>query len=1011
MNRKTEWKKTNALSHIGSGAVGLLCLSFMFPVTHALASQSPEDYLKSAGKLELMQKGYTLKGVVKDQSGEPLGGVSIVVKGTTIGTSSDWDGNFTLEVPEKNTLLSFSFIGFKSRDVALNGQQNLTVILSEDTELLDEVIVVGYGSMKKSEISTSVASLKPSDFNMGGARDPMSVLEGKIAGLTITRTGGVNPNAGVAMQLRGVTSLTGSASPLMVIDGIPGGNTDLLQPEDIESIEVLKDGSAAAIYGSRANAGVILVTTKSGKKGVPQIDFSTYLTHHYVSHKPDFMSADQYRAYKNDPDNAKAGQMTDYGYSTDFFDQILDKNNLSQSYNLAVSGGSESANYRASVFYNNFLGVGLHNSRKNYGGRFALNAKGWEDMLSLQMNMATNFNDADLLGGMWESAFTRNPTSPVYNEDGTFFETEKETNPVGYFEQRSYKRDQQTTSANAKAMLTPIENLNFSIFGSVLRNTYTDNEYKEKNSKESIDSYEGGGYAKKDHFLETAYAIEPTVDYSLTLFKKHSLNAIAGYSYQYKVYENMTMENMGFLSDATSSNNMGAGSWLARGDAKMASLKKDETLIAFFGRVNYSYEGKYVAQFSLRREGSSKFGDNHKWGNFPAFSVAWNMTNEEFMKNIDYVSSLKLRTGYGVTGNSGIDPYRSKVSLGTGGFYIQDGEWLQTYGPSSNPNPNLRWEKKKEWNVGVDFGFIQNRLGGSIDLFKRTTSDLLESYSTQLPPFIQDNIYTNVGEVSSKGLEITLNTVPVSIRNFTWRSDATFSTNSNKLVRFSNDVYKIEYKEYGNIGGYGALGNAIRTYEGDNIGNFYGKRFAGFTEEGKWLFYKKDGSKVSAAEIGQEDLAVIGNGVPKFYASWSNYFNYKDFDFSLGFRGKFGFDILNVMEIAYGNKISLPTNVLNSAITTHNELNDTYQYSDYYIEKGNFVKLDNITAGYTFRKRAELKYIPQFRVYVTARDLLTITSYKGVNPEVNDTGLAPGMGSRDPYPTTTSVTVGVNVQF
>lgn len=989
----------------------LLCLSLAIQQSHVLASSAKEDAAKKHEIQEQAQKGYTVKGTVKDQYGDPLGGVSIIVKGTTIGTSSDMDGNFTLNVPEKKTTLAFSFIGFMTKDMALNGQNDLMIVLSEDTELLDEVVVVGYGSMKKSEISTSVASLKPTDFNLGGARDPMSVLEGKIAGLSITRKDGVNPNAGVAMQLRGVTSLTGDKSPLMVIDGIPGGNTDLLQPDDIESIEVLKDGSAAAIYGSRANAGVILVTTKSGKKGSTQVEYSTYFTHHYVAERADFMDAAEYRAYKNDPTNPKGGQMTDYGHTTDFFDQIINKSNLSQNHNLAVSGGSENANYRASLFYNNFEGIGLHNSRRNYGGRVAINAKGWEDMLALQMNIATNFNDADMLGGQWESALTRNPTAPIYNEDGTYFETEKETNPVGFFNQRTQTRDQQTTSANAKAVLTPIKDLNFSVFGSIQKNSYMDNEYKEKNSKESIDSYEGGGYAKKHSYSQTSFAIEPTIDYSLKVLEDHNFNALVGYSYQYKFHELMEMENMGFLSDATSSNNMGAGSWLTRGDAKMKSEKKDETLIAFFGRLNYSYKGKYVAQASLRREGSSKFGDNHKWGNFPAFSAAWNISNEDFMQNISYLSSLKLRAGYGVTGNSGIDPYKSKVFLGTGGAYIQDGQWLETYGPTSNPNPNLRWEKKKEWNVGIDFGFFNNRLGGSIDLFDRRTSDLLESYSTQLPPFIQDQIYTNVGEISSKGIELTLNTTPLVLKNFTWKSDLTFSTTSNKLVSFSNDVYSIEYKEYGDIGGYGQLGNAIRTYEGDNIGNFYGKRFAGLDAEGKWLFYKKDGSKVPAADIKQDDLSVIGNGVPKFYASWSNYLKYKDFDFSLSFRGKFGFDVLNIMEIAYGNKISLPTNVLNSATTTHKELNDTYQYSDYYIENASFVKLDNITVGYTFKKRASLKLMPQFRVYVTARDLLTITGYKGVNPEVDDTGLAPGMGSRDPYPTTTSLTVGLNVQF
>jgi hypothetical protein len=382
------------------------------------------------------------------------------------------------------------------------------------------------------------------------------------------------------------------------------------------------------------------------------------------------------------------------------------------------------------------------------------------------------------------------------------------------------------------------------------------------------------------------------------------------------------------------------------------------------------------------------------------------------MKKFSFLNSLKLRVGYGITGNSGIPNYRSLVTLGTGGFYLNpDGGWRQTYGPSRNPNPDLRWEKKKELNIGIDFSVLNYRLGGSIELYKRRTEDLLEDYNTQLPAFIQPTIFTNVGTIENKGIELTLNAIPVKTKNFTWSMDVTGSTNKNTMVTFSNDVFKITFKEYGGIGGFGALGNAIRTVEGGDLGNFYGKRFAGFDPNGKWLFYKADGkTQVPFSQITSDDLAVIGNGIPKYYASWTNDLSYKNIDLRIFFRGRFGNEILNTMELSYGNKVALPNNLLRSTFTTHAALNDTYQYSDYYLEPGGFLKLDNVTLGYRFNLKTA--YIRNLRIYATGTNLWTITKYKGNDPDfVNDTGLGAGVDSRGPYPSTRQFTLGANVGF
>lgn len=994
----------------------LLCLSLMLTQSYAFGSSEVDNTLKQAEVHVLAQKGYIVKGIVKDQLGEPLGGVSIVVKGTTVGTTTDLDGNFTLNVPANNVTLAFSFIGFKSQEVALKGQTDLNIVLSEDTEMLDEVVVVGYGSMKRSDVATAISSVKPEDMNLAGAnsRDVRQLLDGKVAGLSITRTNGSNPNNGVAVQMRGVVSVNGDIAPLVVIDGIPGGNLDLLRSEDIESIDVLKDGSAAAIYGSRANAGVILITTKRGSKGKTSVDYSTYLTHYWGVERPDFMNATDWRNAMSKFNNPS--YMTDRGSDTDWFDTLLKIGNVSHSHNLSISGGGESTLYRASLYYSDLEGIGKATDREQYGGRMSLETRALNNMLTFQTNLSLNYGNMNLLGGdgEWESALRSNPTNPIYNEDGTYYEDyAKDENKVARLNQQQYDKQQTTSSFDGKLIFEPIKDLKGSIFVSYTRDDQKERRFYDVDSRISYNDYNSGGYAWKKSYMKTTQTFEPTIEYTKTFLDNHKINAIAGYSYQYQVYEQFEAHNNGFLNNSVEDNNLGSGSGL-NGDASikagMGSKKEDETLIAFFGRINYVFKDRYVAQFSIRREGSSKFGPNNKWGNFPSASVAWNVSNEDFMQEQTVLSNLKLRVGYGVTGNSGIDPYQSMVTLGIGDPYLNpSGQWLQTWGPSRNPNPNLKWEMKKEWNFGVDFGVLTNRITGSLDVYKRKADNLLmTSVKVPSPANIHSSSTLNIGSITSSGLELTLNAIPIVRKDFQWKSTVALSkVFSNKLEEFSYS--SADFLEFGGIGGYGSLGNAVRLYKGSNIGDFYGKRFAGFDESGEWLFYNKEGEKVSADQIYDDDKTVIGNGQPKWYLSWTNNFQYKNFDLSFMFKGRFGYDVLNRMNMFYNNLTTLQSgyNVLNSAIDEG--VNATYQYSDYYLEKGNYIRLDNITLGYNFRNKNE-KW-PSFRVYVSATDLFTITGYKGLNPEMDDTGMAPSMESCGRTPVTRSVSVGLNVNF
>ncbi len=856
----------------------------------------------------------------------------------------------------------------------------------------------------------------------------MDLIQGKVAGLNVVRSNGNNPNSGADIQLRGIVTFTGDQSPLIIIDGIPGGNLDLLQQNDIASIDVLKDGSAAAIYGTRANAGVIIITTKKGKAGDPTFEYNTYFQREFLAKKLDYLNANEYlEAIKNYDNGRYDSPANKGGANTDLFEELLDKSNLSQYHTLAASGGTNKANYRASIFYNEANGIAVQNGRKQFGGRLNFNQSGLKDMLKMQVNVATNFNKANMLGGdngFFEQAIYRNPTLPIYKEDGSFNYPQGfgEYNPLSNLAHRIKERDQQTFSGDARMTLNPLEGLNIAVFGSYVRDFYNDREFRSSKDYDQrpASDYRGMSWARKYNYLNWVKTLEGTIDYNKTI-DQHSFAGLAGYSYQYGTWEEYAASNNGFSSDAYMDWNLGGGT--AINNTKLprpglGSRKEDNTLIAFFGRLNYAFANRYFLQASLRREGSSRFGENNKWGNFPAISAGWTISKEDFMENVEFVNNLKLRAGFGVTGNQGIPNYRSQPILGTGGVYpqIPNGSnyqdaavFEQTYGIARNPNQNLKWERKEEYNIGVDYTIWKNRISGAIDFFNRETKDLLYTYNVAQPPFVHGDMLINVGTIRSRGLEFTISANPVRTDDFSWDIDLAANTQMNKVVKLSAANFKLNYFDRGDFPSTGNLGRAFRVEEGSKIGNFYGRRFAGFSENGKWLFYNKDGKAVLADETSDADKAVIGNGLPKFSASISNTLRYKDFDLTLFFRGKFGQKILNVKDIFLGNKVSLPRNVLKSALDKHAQLNDGVRYSDYYLESGSFVKLDNLTLGYNVPFKTD--YIKNLRVYLTGRNIATFTKYSGLDPEIKDTGFDAGMDGIGFYPRTKSWTIGLNCTF
>lgn len=992
------------------------------PATPAAPAAAPQDTTKQG----------IATGIIVDEKSQPIPGVGIK-SASGKSTVSDATGKFSIPVTGPAEVLTFTYIGYTTITRPA-GAANVPLSIKMEPsagETLQNVTIVGvgYGTLDKKEVTSSVAHVDTAEFRQSGARNPLDLIQGKVAGLNLTRTGGSNPNSSPSVQLRGVVSVSGTASPLYVIDGIPGGNPDLLQQDDILSVDVLKDGSSAAIYGTSANAGVIIITTKKGKAGPPTFNYSTYFRKEYIQNRLDFLTVGEFR------EKIASGQIDaiDYGGNEDLYDRLVNHDNLSQNHNLSFMGGTDKTSYRASVNYRDLEGIALENGRKEYTGRLNVNQKGLDDRLSLQMNLATNYNNANLLsnasfsdfynnelsGSGWEEEATKNPTKRIYNDDGSYYSDLQSTNQYARLFQTTNYRKQQTSSGDIKADLDIIEGLKGSVFGSVQRDSYTDGGYAQLASENSVENtdYPSGGYAFKNSYLSQSFAFEPTLTYTKTFAEKHAITALAGYSYRYFIEEGEKANNRGFINDQFNEDNLSQGQALADGKASIGSFKNDNTLIAFFGRINYALNGKYLAQFILRREGSSKFGENNKWGNFPAVSVGWNVSQEGFMKNVKFVNYLKLRAGYGVTGNSGFTNNASRVLLTGGGKYLYpDGAYRETYGPGRNPNPFLKWESKSELNIGADFTILNSKVSGSLDVFDRTTKDLLDTYVTPQPPYVQSLVYANVGNISSKGIELALSYKAIKTDDFTFSMDFTGSTISNKLNSYSNDIYAVEYKTFGGIGGAGDLGDAITTYEGEKLGVFWGKRFAGFDEEGKWLFYNRNGEKVRNDQINyskdrsQTDLAPIGNAIPKYYASYTANLSYKNFDFRVFLRGKFDYQILNTTALSYGNPSISGINYLSDAFGKYSQINDTYMYSDYYLEEGTNVKIDEITIGYNFKLKTT--YLRNLRIYATGQNLATITGYSGNDPDfIQDTGLGPGVDNRGAYPSTRSFLLGLNVGF
>ena len=970
-----------------------------------------------------MQKGLVqtvVTGQVIDTDGKGLPGVSVKVKGEAGSTSTDPNGKYSISVSSENSILVFSYVGFLTTEQAVGSSGILNITLKEQQNNLNELVVIGYGTQKKADITSAVTSVKSENFVKGAVKDAGQLLQGKVAGLAIATPSG-DPTASTQILLRGTATLGTSVQPLILIDGIPG-DLNTVAPEDVESMDVLKDGSAAAIYGTRGTNGVILITTKKpGGNMEPTIDYNGYVSTQSFTNLPSMLNAATYK---------EKLPTQDLGSNTDWIKEVSRGTPLSNGHNFSLRGGNSKTSYVATMGYRYFQGIFLKSDNRLMNGRIDVNHNMFDNKLKINVNILNTDTKYNSLGNgtsfnntIFRQVLGRNPTAPIRNPDGTWQEQTAIAgyeNPLALLNESYGENQSQATRLSGSVTWVPIKELQLKAL--VSRNKLN-SDYGYAETKNHISTIRDGrqGFATKNN----GQAIDNLVELS-ALFSKsvnlHNFSALAGYSYQDNTNQSGSIQNQGFPAGNFSYiDNIGIGSALGNGLALINSSKFASNLIGFFGRLTYNYDEKYLLTANLRHEASSRFvGTKDPWGTFPSVSAGWRISKEEFLKNVSFLNDLKLRAGYGVTGTAPDDLFLGVSQLGyvdpitnQAITYLINGQWIYGLRPISNPNPSLKWEVKKEANIGLDFTILKNRVSGTIDYYRRRTNGLLYDYPVPSPPNLYGTTKANVGIMENKGLEALLTFNAVHTNKFTWTSSVNFSTNRNKLVSLSNDLYQTT----NNFINVGFTGSPVQTYThrvevGKEIGNFYGYKVVDITEDGNWIYEDRNGNRSNVKE--EADKKVLGNGLPKYYAGWNNNFSYGKFDLSITMRGAFDYQILNFERMysevpgfsLYNQLNSAYDQVFGKAVLNKNILPE---YNSYYVENGDFWKIDNITLGYSIKLPSS--HFKSARVYASTLNTFTITGYKGIDPEVNRLGLSPGNDDRDKYPTARIYTLGLSLSI
>ncbi len=959
----------------------------------------------------------TVKGIINDMNKQPLIGANVFVKGTTIGTITDVNGNFTIDnVPYGQQIITASFIGYNTEEKAIEitgtGPYNVDFLLLEDITALDELIVIGYGVQKKSDKTGAVAQVKAEEMNGGVLTDPIQAIQGKTAGVTITKKGG-DPNSGFSVKVRGSAGFSAKTEPLYVIDGVPGVDASTIAPEDIETFNILKDAASTAIYGSRGANGVVIITTKRGKTDNSQIQFNIKMSADNVANKLDLLSASEIREYvaKNNL------EFVDNGANTDWQDEIF-RTGLTQNYNINFSNGTEKTNYYASVTHADWQGVMLGTKKERTIGKINLSHKGLNDKLTLSGSISGTFenNDYENYDGYDKDdiiyqAFQRNPVDPVKNSDGSLFQTIRAfnyENPLAVINNFDNVRTAKRFMGNFRADYEIFTGLTATLNFGYTRDDQESSYFRPKNIYATADN----GYGSKSYENTTQRLTEAFGSYTKSINELHNIIIDAGYSWHESVNSAFWANAQNPQSTYLGYNSL--GSFVDDGRT-IGSRKEMWRLIGFFARARYNYLQKYYLSASIRRDGSTKFGENNRWGTFPTVAASWDISKEMFMENIKFINQLKLRGSYGISGNQEIGSYRSQYLFKPSGFATnpETGERVATYATPWQPNPDLKWEQTAETNIGVDFAFMQSRLSGTFDFYTKKTTDLLGEYKVPVPPNITSTMFANSGAMTNTGIELFMQYFAIDKDKFDWKTSVSIGHNKCTI----DDLGK--YVETGAIyAGYltgrGLIGDqnyVSANMVGNEIGAFYLPIYMGLSTDGVFLYKSKSGGVTR--ELSEAKREIVGSPLPDVEIGWTNnftFFNNITLDFSL--RSLIGNDIYNATKMFFDSPSLLPQlNTLPDALEWKEKGRTSgAAIADIYVEDGSFLKLDYISLGYNIDTKNS-PWIKKMNIFIAANNLFTLTKYSGIDPETSYNGLSFGIDQYDVYPKTRTFTIGLSANF
>lgn len=964
-----------------------------------------------------------VSGTVIDESGLPLPGAGVVESGTSNGTVTDVDGKFAISV-KPGASLEISYIGYVTATVAAPADgKNVTVTLETDNNVLNEIVVVGYGSMQRKDITSSITTIKSDNLNKGVFTDAASMLQGKVAGLVVSSTG--DPNGTPSITLRGASSLrSGAMSPYYVIDGIPGLDISMVAPDDIESIDVLRDATATAIYGSKAANGVIIITTKKGSLGRENLNvgYSGYVGFDNILKTYDMATASDLRTYAS-KNNL---ELRDGGSDTDWQKLVL-RTAVSHNHNISINGSGKKTSYMASVNYLDRQGVIKETGMNRINARALVSSKVLKDHLEFSVGVTAMygkhygvpFNDegASVLDAM--NYFS--PTNPVRNSDGSYTSgtSSQNYNPLSLMSEDLSETIMKRMQLIGKVTLHIIDGLTWTANYSFDNNQSTYSAYDTHNSQLPVPASKNGQATRNTYFGHN-HIFETYGNFDRTFADKHKVGVMVGYSWEEKTSgDGFGLTVHDFYDDNLKWYNLSYASTIDGIPAVQSGIVQTVRNISFYGRLNYSFDSRYSIQATIRRDGSSVFGENHRWGTFPSVSAAWNIAEEPWLKDQDVLSQLKLRVGYGVSGNAmGFDAFTAVATYGATGFFDYNGKQWRTLGATKNANPDLKWESTGMFNAGLDFAFLDGRISGSIEFYNKHTNDLIWNYPVSQSIYPYGSIDANVGEITNRGIEFSITAVPVQTKDFYWNTSFNISHNKNVVNRLSNDKYAVGLFTQGDpkVSGVSSNGWVQRVIEGEPLGTFYTYEFAGY-EDGKSTYYtrnestgERDGGTTTTPEL--KDRTITGYAQPVVNFGWNNSFNYKNWNLTAFFTGVLGGKVYNSARAHYtsAQMFSDGKNVLKEFLDRPNGDATSSLPSDRYLENGSYVRLQTLSLGYTFKEFAG--WLKSLQIYATANNLLTITSYKGLDPEVNLGGIDPGVDYRwSTYPHTRTFMLGAKINF